>query len=252
VRETFNVAIFAALQWECRPILRHFGAPRRQTLAGFTIWQAAREATRVTLVKTGVGPLRADAAARAMAATAAFDVFLSSGCAGALAEHLDPGDLIVAESVGPTDAPARHLADERQRRHLLDAAERAGLRPTVGRIVTSPKVLATADEKRAVAASGAVAVEMEGAAIAAVAAELDIAFGAVRSVLDPATCTLERSGVLVDPASGGVRPMAVLGQLIRHPASLSSLLEMKRMMDAAEATLARFFREYLQPLVSRV
>lgn len=239
-----HVAIFAALQWECRPILRHLRGARRSRFAATTVWTADVGATRVTLVKTGIGLARAAEAARALGRSQPFDAFLSSGCAGALAAHLGPGDIVIADAVRYPEGEAQPVHPA-QRQRAIQAAERAGLRPHAGSLLSSPTVLASPEEKRAAAASGAIAVEMESAAIAAAAAELGVPFGAVRSILDRAETQLENSGRFVDPASGSLRPAAVAGHLLRHPTSVLTLLETKKMMDAAEASLDRFFRHFL-------
>jgi len=239
-----RIAIFAALQWECRPVLRQMRQVRRDNLAGLLRWNAEVADVDVTLVKTGVGMERADRAARTLCAAQRYDLLLSSGCAGALAGDLIPGDLVLAEAVVLAGGESWQTQPEHGRQARA-AAERAGLRPRIGGIFSSPVVLATSDQKRAAAGSGAIAVEMEGAAIARVAAEHDIPFGAVRSILDPAETRLDQSGGFVDPATGSVRPLALAGHLLRHPSAFATLREMKKMMDAAESSLQRFFSQYL-------
>lgn len=240
-----HVAIFAALQWECRPILRHLRGARRSRLAAATVWTADLRDLRVTVVKTGIGLARAADAARSLGRSQAVDAFLSSGCAGALAAHLGPGDFVIADAVRLVEGEALPVHDE-QRRRATHAAEQAGLRPHIGNLLSSASVLASPAEKQAAAvACGAIAVEMESAAIAGAAAEMGIAFGAVRAILDTAETQLENSGRFIDPASGSLRPAAVAGHLLRHPASVLGLLETKKMMDAAEASLDRFFRQFL-------
>ena len=95
---------------------------------------------------------------------------MSTGCAGALAPELVPGDLAVASAIIGTGGE-RFETDATQREQLRRAAERAALRFTDGPVLCSPQVLATVVEKRAAAARGAIAVEMEGAPIAASAAQ---------------------------------------------------------------------------------
>lgn len=239
-----NVAIFAALQWECRPILRQLRQVRREKLGSLDVWRAETGAARFTVVKTGIGLERAEAAAHAAAESGRFDLFLSSGCAGALASHLVPGDLIIAESLRlaalePVGVHPQH------RDAALAAAERAGVRSFRGSVLSSARMLGGAEEKQAAAGDGSIAVEMEGAAIARIAAAAGIPFASVRSILDRADTTIEPGGTFVDPATGSVRPGALALHLLRNPPAISRLLAVKKMMDASEASLARFFREYL-------
>lgn len=239
-----NIAIFAALQWECGPILRHLGKARRGKIDDSTVWRGRFGDVGITLIKTGMGLARAEAAARRLVSQGHFALFLSSGCAGALAPQLGPGDLVVAESIGLSGGAALPAHPEHRERAIA-AARRAGLHPHLGHFLSSPTVLATRAEKHGAAQAGAIAVEMEGAAIARVAAESGVAFAAVRSILDTADIELEMSGHFVDPATGSVRPIALAGHLLRHPTALPHMLSVKRMMDAADTALARFFAAYL-------
>jgi adenosylhomocysteine nucleosidase len=240
-----RIAIFAALQWECRPVLRQLGRPGCEDADGFRRWHADLPHGRVVLVRTGIGLERAEAAARALAAGGEFDLFLSTGCAGGLAPELRPGDLVVARSIGLAGEPAERVADAARARARA-AAERASLRLLEGHVLSSPRILAGAEEKRAAAAAGAKAVEMEGAAVARVAGERGIPFASVRSILDGADTRLEHSGVFVDPATGALRPWAIARHLARRPGTLRTLLEMRRMMEAAEDSLTRFFAAFLE------
>jgi adenosylhomocysteine nucleosidase len=239
-----RIAIFAALQWECRPILRHLRQARRGNIGEVPTWSTTHGPVEIVVAKTGIGLVRAAAAARTLAQSEPFDLFLSSGCAGALAAHLCPGDVIVADRVRTLDGDALPVDDE-QRQRSLAVLQRSGLQRHQGTIVSSPTILATPAEKTAAAHDGALAVDMEGAAIAAVAAASGIPFGAVRSILDRADLELDHAGRFVDPATGAVRPGALAAHLLRHPTAVGSLLAMKKMMDAAQASLDRFFAEYL-------
>jgi len=239
-----TTAIFAALQWECRPILRRLDGARRETLDGFPAWRARTRQGETLLLKTGIGLERAARAAQAACRAADLALLLSSGCAGALAAELAPGDLVIAASVGVAHQPPLPT-DRARREQALDAARRAGLAPRTGHVLSSPQVLGRGDDKRAAAAAGALAVEMEGAAIASAAAERGLPFLAVRSILDTVDSEIDDSGGLVDPVSGSVRPLAVAIHLLRHPGAIPRMMAAKRMMDAAEASLERFFAEYL-------
>jgi adenosylhomocysteine nucleosidase len=236
-----RLAIFAALAWECRPALARLGAARRSRLGDATVWHGERG---VVVIRTGMGPARAASAARSIAAAGGAELFVSTGCAGALDPSLRPGDLLVPEAVCleggepiPVDAAARRAA--------VAAADDAALRAHAGHFFTSSRMLASLAERRTAARCGAIAVEMESAAVAAVAAEHGIPFVAIRSILDRADDELDLGGRFVDPTSGAVKPLALAAHVLRHPSSLGRLMEMQRMMQASEAALARFFRAYV-------
>ena len=107
-------------------------------------------------------------------------------------------------------------------------------------------MLASVAAKQAAAVStGAVAVEMEGAAIGALAQRTGVPFASVRAILDTATTELPESGDFVDPGTGTVKLLGVVRHLARQPGALSQLVSLRRMMTAAQRSLERFFEVWL-------
>ena len=118
----------------------------------------------VQVTRTGYGPVRAAAAAARIAASAP-DMLAVGGVAGGLTNDLRVGDLVVASEVtdGVTTvqcASAPLVAGE---------LRRAGLRATAGPIVTVDR-LVRGYEHAQLAATGAIAVDMESAPLLAGAA----------------------------------------------------------------------------------
>jgi nucleoside phosphorylase len=218
----------------------------RSRRAQFTVWHGDSARGEVVVVKTGIGAAQAAAAARAMAGDGAFDLCLSTGCAGALASELACGDAVIASHL--VDAGNRRwTVDESARTALGQAARRAGLRAVGGAVLCSPSVLATVEDKRSAAArTAAVAVEMEGIPLAAHAAEGGIPFASVRVVLDAADTGIDTSAGLVDGQTGDVRPLAVARALLTRKPSWSSMRSMQRMLATAEHSLERFFAAFLK------
>ena len=244
-----RVAIFAALQWECRPVLQQLRQVSRQRAGDATLWRGSTPRAEVVLVKTGMGVVRAEAAARAVCASGPFDLFLSTGCSGALAAELAPGDITVATAVVDRRTGGHIGTHPQQSESARRTAERAALRVISGSVLCSPQVLASAADKRAAATQhGAVAVEMEGAAVAALAAARSIPFISVRAVLDTAETELGDAGRFMDQQTGAVKPLALAGYLAAHPRALADLFAMQRMMRAAQTSLERFFALWLSTL----
>lgn len=237
-----RIAIFAALQWECRAVLRALRQVRRVNLGGVRCWRAADARREVLVVKTGVGIERAAAAAAAIDA-ASFSALIATGCAGGLAPDLQPGDLAVATSVRLNASD--HATDDALRASASSAARAAGLRMQPGRFLCHATVLATAAQKRAAADDGAVAVDMESGAIAAHAAAAGVPCLAVRVVLDGADHELPIPESLMDPAAGRVRPLALAAYLATHPAAIADLRALQRMQRVASVNLERFFAAWL-------
>lgn len=236
------IVAFAALQWECNAVLQALGGVRRVPAAGFARWRGLAGDTPVWVVKTGVGIERAGTAVGAAPAEARLVV--STGCAGGLQPDLSAGDLVIAAAV--LDAAGAALPADAA---LCDAARRsaatAGIPARDGLLRCSPTLLTGVADKRAAARGGAVAVEMEGAPIARWSAERGLPFLAVRAVLDGAGQSLAIPAACLDPASGRIRPLALAAHLVTRPRTLSHLLALQRMQQAARTSLERFFRAWL-------
>ncbi|WP_248817103.1 4-hydroxy-3-methylbut-2-enyl diphosphate reductase [Frankia sp. AgB32] len=156
------------------------------------------------MVRTGMGPERAGQAAR-LVREARPDAAAIVGLSGGLAAGIRPGDIVVATEIRSADGTV--VARCASAPLLAGDLRRLGLTVHVGPIVTVPK-LATGDERTRLAATGAVAVDMESAALAAGVG--DIPFAAVRVIVDTADeplghFDLIRRGIL------GLRTMRRLG-----------------------------------------
>jgi nucleoside phosphorylase len=239
-----TIAVFAALRWECTPIVRSLRQVRRERRGPFTLWRGDGSGAEVIVVKTGVGVERAATAARLVCDTRRFDVLLSTGCAGALLPSLVPGDLVVGTAVVANPSGERFETNPAWRARVLGDIEQAHLPITVGPMLCSREVLPTAAAKQAAAAQGFIAVEMEGAAIGAHAAAAGVPFVAVRAILDRADAELPHAGKFVD-ASGAIKPLALARELVTHPGIVPDLLAMQRLMQAAQTGLGRFFGAFL-------
>lgn len=240
-----RIAVFAALQWECRTVLRHLRQVRRVRLGTFTCWRGHAPRGQVWLVKTGMGVERAAAAVDALGPAHGCGLFVSTGCAGGLAPTLRPGDLVIASTISGDGTACTHVTAAAPRGAAVRAAQAVGLRSIEGSLLCSATVLATASEKRGAAAGGAVVVEMEGGAIAGRAAAAAIPLLSVRAILDPAEHEVRLPGGLIDPASGNLRPLALAGLVATHPGVMGNLMAMQRMQRAARDSLERFFGQWL-------
>ncbi len=238
-----RIAIFAALQWECVPVLKSMPQAERGHLGGFTAWSSRRGQTEIVLIKTGIGFTQAAAAAAAVSDSAQWDLFVSTGCAGALDERLDRGHLTLATEMIDQALGTTVGTDEEERQRFVAAAGDAAR--LEGRVLSSPRALATIAEKRAAAIQfDAVAVEMEGAPLSACAQRLGVPFVSVRSILDRADTELEHSGQFVDTQTGAVKPFALARHLVAHPSAVRSLYGLKTMMDASQSTLRDVFQRW--------
>ncbi|CND58371.1 lytB-related protein lytB1 [Mycobacterium tuberculosis] len=156
-------------------------------------------------VRTGMGPAKARAAAGRLPE---HDALAVAGCGGALDERLRPGDLFVATEVrGPSGTVPCRSAEA-----LAGLLERTtGATVHRGPLVTVDRVV-TGAQRAELAATGALAADMESAALAAAAG--DRPFAVVRAIVD----TPDRP--LVSPATltGGLaalRRLRTIGPALR-------------------------------------
>jgi adenosylhomocysteine nucleosidase len=237
-RRVARIVVFAALGWECRPALRALHSVRRIARRDVHAWSGSAGADEVLVVKTGVGPQRAAAVAARIDLTACAQV-ISTGCAGGLSADLNVGELVVASAVHDENAVQRTDAPLRARAMAL--AARHSVRAREGAVRCSATVLSSTADKRAAAASGPIAVEMEGAPLAAAAAAAGVPFLSVRAVIDGADDDLSVLGHISDPTSGRVRPFKLLTHLLRHPDSLAQLRALRVAQLRSDDRLTAFF-----------
>ena len=134
------------------------------------------DGTAAAVVATGYGPRRA-AARAATLGPLPFGALAVAGTGGGLADDLVPGDLVVASEVSDgqtvTPIPSAQL--------LAGELRRAGLRVRTGRVVTVDHLFRPGQRDR-LAASGAIAVDMESAELVKAARGRPVAV--VRAISD--------------------------------------------------------------------
>jgi len=181
------------------------------------------------------------------AARRAFEIYpnaelaIGTGVAGALAERLKPGELILADCVmvhrsaaaPPEEIDAIHEERAGEIARMLTAAGRSH---TSGAILTSHSALSGGVEKRrAGEMTGALAVDMETAAIAEEANEHGILFVCLRAIID------EVDDQVIEPkvdAEGNIRPLATAANALRNPGKLLELPQMMRNLGLATRAIA--------------
>jgi len=165
---------------------------------------------------------------------------ISFGIAGALDPTLRPGQIIIPDEIIAPDGK-RYPTSAPWRAALL--AANSSNASTVGRavggaLVGSITVATNPAAKRSLRAkSGAVAVDMESHAVAAVASRRNVPFIALRAIADTADTAIPQSAADAIGPDGKVRNLAVLGRLIRHPGDLPGLLRLQRDTAKAMASL---------------
>ncbi len=187
-----------------------------------------------TLKVSGIGPVAATTAARALAAQGC-DAIISWGVAGGLSSMLSIGDLVVPEQVQREE---RLYAVDRELRASLVAS--LATHVNGGTLITTDEVIRTPEMKSSLhRAHGAVAVDMESAAVAHVAADNGIGFAAIRAISDGASDALPPGlTVALDVQSGALRAGGVARLLLTKPHLVPRLVRAGRDFGRALATLS--------------
>lgn len=181
-----RVLVVAAEPWELAPL--RAAATRHP-------------AVEYVFAAAGPGPLLAARAVRSAGVASAFDAFVSAGLCGALVDELSVGDVVVGRQVNGVEIPE----------------PRVGLGYSSGPIASVDHVAGTVEEKRRLRRTGAIAVEMEAAAVLDEARRAARPFYCVKVVSD-----LASEGFVLDlnaarDAEGRFRTGHILLQAARSP-----------------------------------
>ncbi len=195
------------------------------------------ETRRPRLRCLGIGPRRAAEGARQLVADGC-DHLISFGIAGGLDPGLKSAAVVIADAVFADGAP-RRPTDEVWRERLRSLLE-SQFTVSTGGLFGSDQVIETpGDKQRLYSTTGAVAVDMESHAIAAVAVEAAVPFLVVRLISDPASGVIPPAAMKGVGLDGRERHLAVIGALLRRPGDLPALLRLRRDSARAVAGLRR-------------
>ncbi len=249
-------AVFVATQAEMKPLATSLQPTCRSVHRSDSIVRVGVGGRDLLLAKTGVGPDSAETAARRLFEETPIAAALSLGVAGGLNPQVRTGDLIVGDQVilrrNARQGSHREKSSGLERfpcdSGLQDAAmtvlRRWDSRHYLGPILTVDRIVLTADEKRRLAAeSGAMALDMESAAIASAASARSIPFLAVRGVLDAIDEDLAIGFDQFLDERGEPRPLPLMRYLIMHPFTLPHLVGLGLRTKAVCTRLGRLLQE---------
>jgi adenosylhomocysteine nucleosidase len=190
-----------------------------------------------TLVATtGMGGSAASAGAKALIRAGA-KALASWGMAGGLDPSLQAGSILLPEEIVGVDGRV-HRSESGWRERLSATITARG-----GRLVTSAKSVGSVEAKASLFEStGAVAVDMESAAIAEVAEQHGLPFLAVRVVVDSAGDVLPRAVTAAADNEGHLHIWRLIGALALAPNELAPLLRLAQRYRAANRSLASIAR----------
>ncbi|WP_045223740.1 phosphorylase family protein [Methyloterricola oryzae] len=190
------------------------------------------------LIVSDAGPVAAARAADRLLENGA-DALVSWGCAAALDPGLRPGDLVLPRVLHGADGSELTLAADWVEQ-LKSSLATSDLSIREGAIAESRGIVATVAAKAALfAATGALAVDMESAAVARSAAARGLPALVVRSIVDPASIEIPPAVQNAFDGGGHLRLTSLLAGLARRPWEIAGLIQLGWHFRAAMQTLRK-------------
>jgi adenosylhomocysteine nucleosidase len=212
-----KLGVIAALLHELGPTLKALPSVERRVEH-----LTCRESPPFVFTVGGIGDRRAAAAALLVADAFKPDAILSIGFCGALRDDFETADMVLG---GTTDHPPSA--------ELLDLARSAAPKARTGTVLTVPKVILGADEKKAAATrTGAAVVDMEAQAVAKAARARGVGFLCVKVVIDTPAEPL---------ASSYTGCWTVLKEIVFRPGTITQMMYDSRRCKLAADRLKDFF-----------
>ena len=190
---------------------------------------------RVFVIYAGAGPLNAAKAAHTLVGKGV-SCLISWGCAAALSEDLKPGDLVLPSRV--LSEQGESLSTDKLGLQKLQSLLPVNLTVNVGVLQESSCIIADSEQKyRLHGKTGAVALDMESAAVIKVAQMANLPCSVVRAVADPVSMDLPVAVGQALNAQGQIELGKLLGYLLTHPWQIPALIKLGLHFRAAQKTL---------------
>ena len=238
------IAILVAVKQELKPILRLADARHIIRQEHLDFYEGTLAGQPVALLALGVGKECARIAAEMTIKCYRPDLIISAGFGGALQDHIQTGDMVVGSEVleltGDDGKDVRWRAIPSAGQPPAVAGNLDGFRLHSGKILTADDLIVKARRKARIGqATGALTVDMESSAVAAVAAAHGTRFLAVRCVTDDSRSNLpgEFNDFFV---LGQLQPSRIITSIVRRPKLALDLARMGYAARRAGRTLARF------------
>ena len=191
-----NIGVLGAMPEEVALLTERLENAETKTLAGVTFHSGCMAGRQVTVCCAGMGKVNAAVAAQLLVTVFGAGALLFSGIAGNMTTRVGVGDMVISDTACYHDAELPMIAQSypflteyRADPGLVAAAQAAcreqGVRCTVGGVATGDLFIGDSETKRRIeAACHPACVEMEGAAVAQVAAKNDLPFVILRTMSD--------------------------------------------------------------------
>jgi len=220
------IALSFALPEESKGVVQRLAGAKRSGPAALPVIAGRLGGREVVIVHSGMGMASATARIESFLEGQRPSAWIAAGFGGALEAKLGIGDIVVAENFSD---PA-----------LLAAI--SGLPAHRGSLVTVKNVMETVEQKKDLGRhTGALAVDMETAAIHRLCAARGIPVLAIRAISDTAGEDLPvPATVWFDAGRQRPRPGALVWHLLTHPRWISRFVHFVRGINRARASLTDF------------
>ena len=224
--QTAVLGIVVALQREAKSL----------TKKSIPLRTPVKIAEQVVLIVSGMGPQQARAAAQILVQQGA-TALLSWGTAAALDPDLRSGTLFIPDTI--IDSEGHTYSTDTQWKARLVTELSHSLRLANGNLITSFRIISTPQDKHELfKRHKCPALDMESAALAAVAQAESIPFLAIRAIVDTADMVLPNSVISALDNDGKPDIVKLISGLLFQPQDWRALIRLTRSFHAAEKSLS--------------
>ena len=222
-----RIGVIGAMEEEVSTLIPALKDHAEQKI-GIVVYHVGKlDGREVVIARSGIGKVNAALTAAEMIRTFGATAIVNTGVAGALEDSLNPEDAVIATDLvqhdydtTPFDPPGfvsgvglvRFPADPVISAAAADAARALGMRVTTGTVASGDQFISDAGKKESIKERfGALACEMEGAAIAHVCFIYGVRCGVIRTISDRADGKAE-----VDFPSFAAHAAALNAEIVRR------------------------------------
>ncbi len=197
------IRIIGAMDIEFDALCEKMENPVHETVSGVDFIHGSLCGKETVLAVCGIGKVFAAICAQTMILKYNVEAIINTGVGGSLSPELNVGDIAIASGCVQHDMDTTPLgdppgllsginivnipADKALCEKIAVATDRLGIKSLVGTIASGDKFISSADQKESISSLfGAIACEMEGAAIGHVCYVNKVPFGIIRSISDNA------------------------------------------------------------------
>lgn len=224
--EQAPLGLIAAFSWEVRSLLRRQNDVEREG----PFYSFSLRGKPVRLAIAGMGAENSYRAARSLLERGRVRGLVTLGFAGALADSLAPGEIVIADRVLDQQSRERFDCDG----ELFPVA---GVRR--GSLLSATEVIASAAEKRRLAEEwGAVAADMESSGVARAAAQAGVPFCAIKAITDTSEQSISIDFARCQSEDKGLSWRKILRESVRSPRGIRDVWMLARNARVAARSLA--------------